>query len=99
MCSTKSIIIIVIFVINMLIIFYFVLIIIIIYLDCKPSVDLTCNASVSFGRFLMDDCTMEPGRRCTVECIPGYWSVTEEYDVLCMPDGEWEMDMDTFCTG
>ncbi|XP_030837511.1 sushi, von Willebrand factor type A, EGF and pentraxin domain-containing protein 1 isoform X2 [Strongylocentrotus purpuratus] len=60
--------------------------------------NLTCNASVSFGRFLMDDCTREPGRRCTVECIPGYWSVTEEYDVLCMPDGEWEMDMDTFCT-
>ncbi|XP_063967314.1 sushi, von Willebrand factor type A, EGF and pentraxin domain-containing protein 1-like [Lytechinus pictus] len=60
--------------------------------------NLTCSANVSFGSFLMEDCTFEPGRRCTVECIPGYWSETEKYDVLCLPNGEWDMDMSTFCT-
>ncbi|XP_072180611.1 uncharacterized protein [Diadema setosum] len=57
----------------------------------------TCPSSVSFGRFL-EDCTFEPGRRCTVECDPGYWSESKVYDLLCLADGQWENDMDQFCT-
>ncbi|XP_071477608.1 sushi, von Willebrand factor type A, EGF and pentraxin domain-containing protein 1-like [Diadema antillarum] len=57
----------------------------------------TCPSSVSFGRFL-EDCTFEPGRRCTLECDPGYWSESKVYDLLCLADGQWENDMDQFCT-